>query len=119
MDLPAKNRKKFQGQRVLNKKMANYWKKNLFLLCLGPLSVLLAWALGFIPNPRPLYRGIGGGTSNGMNYWEHIERMYGNQTRPDFCLIQNVWGDSGPFPLTCYQKTSEFSSSNKRLSYMI
>ena len=83
--------------------MANYWKKNLFLLSLGPLSILLAWALGFVPNPRPLYRGIGGGTSNGMNYWEHIKRMYGNQTRPDFCLIQNAWGDDGPFPLTCYQ----------------
>ena len=89
-------------------------KKKLYLFGIGslPLSIVLAWAFSFIPNPRPFDRGIGGGTSNGMHYWEHIKRSTSNQTRPDFCLIQRVWGDSGPFPLNCYQPKKTTQQNN-------
>ncbi len=87
-------------------------KKKLYLFGIGslPLSIVFAWAFSFIPNPRPFDRGIGGGTYNGMYYWEHIKWNVSNQTRPDFCWYARSWGDSGPFPISCYKINQDDSS---------
>ena len=80
-------------------------KRNLFRLiglsCL-PAGAISIYLINFT-DPYPSHRDFFGGASNGMHYWEHIKKDASNQNRPDFCLIQRTWSDSGPFPLTCYQ----------------